>query len=125
MVFWFWVGLFVLTVPPIALGLGLAALYLYFRWKYLGDNWQFFFPRLHRVVSALAGQLKRLALDPEFRGRLRADGLKRAQTFDWQRTAAQTLELYELAHRQEGSRSAQPASSRVYTAQPSAPVPMN
>jgi radical SAM superfamily enzyme YgiQ (UPF0313 family) len=28
----------------------------YFRWKYVGDNWQFFFPRLHRVVSALAWQ---------------------------------------------------------------------
>lgn len=28
----------------------------YFRWKYLADNWQFFFPRLHRVVSEVAGQ---------------------------------------------------------------------
>lgn len=36
MVFWFWVGLAVLLVPPIAIGLFLAALYLYLRWKYLG-----------------------------------------------------------------------------------------
>jgi radical SAM superfamily enzyme YgiQ (UPF0313 family) len=26
----------------------------YFRWKYLGDNWQFLFPRLHRLVSAMS-----------------------------------------------------------------------
>jgi radical SAM superfamily enzyme YgiQ (UPF0313 family) len=26
----------------------------YFRWKYLGDNWQFHFPRLHRLVSAIS-----------------------------------------------------------------------
>jgi radical SAM superfamily enzyme YgiQ (UPF0313 family) len=25
----------------------------YFRWKYLGDNWQFLFPRLYRLVSAV------------------------------------------------------------------------
>jgi pimeloyl-ACP methyl ester carboxylesterase len=35
-VFWFWVGLTVLMIPPVAVGLLLAALYLYFRWKYLG-----------------------------------------------------------------------------------------
>lgn len=35
MVFWFWIGMTVLLVPPVAIGLGLAALYLYFRWKYL------------------------------------------------------------------------------------------
>jgi pimeloyl-ACP methyl ester carboxylesterase len=35
-VFWLWVGLFVLLVPPIAIGLLLAALYLYLRWRYLG-----------------------------------------------------------------------------------------
>ena len=36
MVFWFWVGLCILLVPPIALGLVMAAFYLYLRWKYLG-----------------------------------------------------------------------------------------
>ena len=35
-VFWFWLLLGVLAVPPIAVGLGLAALYLWLRWKYLG-----------------------------------------------------------------------------------------
>lgn len=28
----------------------------YFRWMYLADNWQFFFPRLHRIVSEVVGQ---------------------------------------------------------------------
>ncbi len=36
MVFWFWVGLAVVAVPPIAYGLVMAALFLYVRWKYLG-----------------------------------------------------------------------------------------
>lgn len=36
MVFWFWVGFAVLAVPPIAVGLVMAALYLYIRWKYVG-----------------------------------------------------------------------------------------
>jgi pimeloyl-ACP methyl ester carboxylesterase len=35
-VFWFWVGVTVLLVPPVAWGLGMAALYLYVRWKYIG-----------------------------------------------------------------------------------------
>jgi uncharacterized protein len=34
-VFWFWVGLAILAVPPIAVGLMLSALYLYLRWKYI------------------------------------------------------------------------------------------
>jgi pimeloyl-ACP methyl ester carboxylesterase len=33
-VFWFWVGITVLLVPPIAVGLVLAAFFLYVRWKY-------------------------------------------------------------------------------------------
>ncbi|MBA4067258.1 MAG: hypothetical protein C0501_26835 [Isosphaera sp.] len=36
MVFWFWVIISVLAVPPIAFGLLVAALYLYIRWKYMG-----------------------------------------------------------------------------------------
>jgi fermentation-respiration switch protein FrsA (DUF1100 family) len=35
-VFWFWVTVAVMAVPPVAYGLGLAALYLYLRWKYVG-----------------------------------------------------------------------------------------
>jgi len=34
-VFWLYVGLF-LAVPPILVGLGLAVLYLYLRWRYMG-----------------------------------------------------------------------------------------
>ncbi|MCE9565622.1 MAG: dienelactone hydrolase family protein [Planctomycetes bacterium] len=36
MVFWFWILITVLAVPPIAYGLGMAALYLYVRWNYMG-----------------------------------------------------------------------------------------
>jgi uncharacterized protein len=36
LVFWFWVVVTVLAVPPIAFGLVFAALYLYIRWKYMG-----------------------------------------------------------------------------------------
>lgn len=36
MVFWFWVALTFLAVPFVAYGLGMAALYLYVRWKYMG-----------------------------------------------------------------------------------------
>ena len=35
MIFWFWVGLTVIAVPPFAYGLVLAAFFLYIRWKYL------------------------------------------------------------------------------------------
>src|SRR5205823_11737484 len=35
-VFWFWVGLAILALPPVAFGLLLAAMYLYVRWKYMG-----------------------------------------------------------------------------------------
>ena len=76
-------------------------------------------------ISDLAVQLKRLATDQDFRASLRAAGLKRAQTFDWQRTAVQTLELYALAHSEAGSREAKEAHSAVCAAQPSAPMPMN
>lgn len=36
MAFWFWVVLGLLAFPPVAIGLGLAAFYLYLRWRYLG-----------------------------------------------------------------------------------------
>jgi len=35
-VFWLWIVVTVLAVPPIAWGLGLAVVYLYVRWKYMG-----------------------------------------------------------------------------------------
>ncbi len=36
MVFWLWIVISVLAVPPIAVGLVLAVTYLYVRWKYMG-----------------------------------------------------------------------------------------
>lgn len=48
-------------------------------------------------VPALATQLATLASDPALRNRLRTAGLKRAQRFDWQRTAARTLDVYTAA----------------------------
>lgn len=36
MIFWLWVGLGIILVPPVAIGLFLAALYLWLRWKYVG-----------------------------------------------------------------------------------------
>jgi pimeloyl-ACP methyl ester carboxylesterase len=36
LVFWFWVTLAMLAFPAVAYGLGMAALYLYVRWKYMG-----------------------------------------------------------------------------------------
>ncbi|MFO0825510.1 MAG: alpha/beta fold hydrolase [Gemmataceae bacterium] len=36
MVFWFWVLITVLAFPPVAYGLGMAFLYLYVRWHYMG-----------------------------------------------------------------------------------------
>jgi pimeloyl-ACP methyl ester carboxylesterase len=36
LVFWFWLGFAFLTVPFVAYGLAMAALYLYVRWKYMG-----------------------------------------------------------------------------------------
>jgi len=35
LIFWFWVGLTVIAVPPFAYGLVMAAFFLYIRWKYL------------------------------------------------------------------------------------------
>ena len=36
MVYWFYIGATILLIPPVAIGLFLAALYLYLRWRYLG-----------------------------------------------------------------------------------------
>jgi glycosyltransferase involved in cell wall biosynthesis len=48
-------------------------------------------------IADLQRQLTRLASDATLRERLRAAGLKRAQQFDWQKTAAATLETYARA----------------------------
>ena len=48
-------------------------------------------------IDDLQRQLTRLASDAGLRERLRAAGLKRAQQFDWQRTAEATLETYAQA----------------------------
>lgn len=50
-------------------------------------------------VPALKEQLAALASDPGWRDRLRTSGLARAQHFNWQRTAARTLEVYAAALR--------------------------
>jgi glycosyltransferase involved in cell wall biosynthesis len=52
-------------------------------------------------IDELAFQMTRLAGDPGLREELRAAGLARAGQFDWRRTAAATLRIYERAlHRQ-------------------------
>ena len=48
-------------------------------------------------VTALKTELARLATDGKLREQLRAAGLERAGHFDWNRTAAQTLEVYSRA----------------------------
>ena len=50
-------------------------------------------------VSELAAELARVAIEEDVRGALRKAGLERATHFDWQRTAAQTMEVYERAAR--------------------------
>jgi glycosyltransferase involved in cell wall biosynthesis len=48
-------------------------------------------------IADIQRQLTRLASDASLRERLRAAGLKRAQQFDWQKTAAATLDTYARA----------------------------
>ncbi|MBC8095369.1 MAG: glycosyltransferase family 4 protein [Akkermansiaceae bacterium] len=48
-------------------------------------------------VTALKTQLAALASSPALRAKLRVSGLERAQCYDWQRTAAKTLEVYTAA----------------------------
>lgn len=52
-------------------------------------------------VTALTTQLATLALDPALRTTLRAAGLAQAGRFDWERTAAKTLDVYSAALRTE------------------------
>ena len=48
-------------------------------------------------IHAMAGQLAALAGDADWREGLRRTGLARAKTFDWRRTATETLRIYERA----------------------------
>ena len=50
-------------------------------------------------VDDLCGGLTRVATQEDLRDALRKMGLEHAGRFDWQRTAAQTLEVYERAMR--------------------------
>ena len=50
-------------------------------------------------VDDLCGELTRVATQEDLRDALRKTGLEHAAGFDWQRTAAQTLEVYERAVR--------------------------
>lgn len=45
----------------------------------------------------ISQQMTALASDPDLRARYRAAGLERARCFDWNRTAAETLKIYERA----------------------------
>jgi glycosyltransferase involved in cell wall biosynthesis len=49
-----------------------------------------------RDTDALAEAIRRVARDAALRGDLRARGLERARHFSWQRTARETLFVYEL-----------------------------
>jgi glycosyltransferase involved in cell wall biosynthesis len=48
-------------------------------------------------IHAMAGQLAALVGDADWREGLRRTGLARAKTFDWRRTATETLKIYERA----------------------------
>lgn len=50
-------------------------------------------------VSAIAGAIGEVISNSELRRELRVKGLKRAEMFDWQNTARQTLQVYEQVAR--------------------------
>ncbi|MBI3941603.1 MAG: glycosyltransferase family 4 protein [Chloroflexi bacterium] len=58
-------------------------------------------------VQALAQALARMLDDPGLRGDLRARGLAQAGRFTWERTARQTLEVYEYIATQTATRSSE------------------
>jgi glycosyltransferase involved in cell wall biosynthesis len=49
-------------------------------------------------LHSIAEQLQLLATDEALKNRLRAAGLSQAKKFDWNRTAAETLQVYERAN---------------------------
>lgn len=52
-------------------------------------------------VSDIKSKLAKVAADPEFRAQLRVGGLERAQSFNWNKTARATLEVYSRAVQKE------------------------
>lgn len=48
-------------------------------------------------VTDVKEKLSRLALSPELRDKLRSQGLVRARCFDWEKSAAETMRVYERA----------------------------
>lgn len=56
-----------------------------------GDDAVYFDPT---DVTAIAAAMSKLAADPELRARLRDNGLQRAQSFSWDRTADATVAIY-------------------------------
>jgi glycosyltransferase involved in cell wall biosynthesis len=48
-------------------------------------------------VDEIASAMQRVIADPGLRTLLRAQGLERAQLFEWQETARQTLAVYQKA----------------------------
>jgi glycosyltransferase involved in cell wall biosynthesis len=48
-------------------------------------------------VNEMAGAIKRVISDSDFRAELRVKGLERAKQFDWKETARRTLAVYERA----------------------------
>jgi glycosyltransferase involved in cell wall biosynthesis len=56
-------------------------------------------------IVSITNQLIALAADAALRERLRSAGLLQAKQFDWNRTATETLKVYERAGRKEGIRS--------------------
>jgi glycosyltransferase involved in cell wall biosynthesis len=63
-------------------------------------------------VESIAKQLSRLALDESLRNQLRAAGIEQAGTFNWDRTASETLRVYEQTANRLPSR---PAVIKVRT----------
>jgi glycosyltransferase involved in cell wall biosynthesis len=57
-------------------------------------------------IVSITNQLTALAADAALRERLRSAGLLQAKQFDWNRTATETLKVYERAGRKEAIRTA-------------------
>lgn len=51
-------------------------------------------------IDSIRLAMQRVATDDSVRETLRAAGLERARQFDWRRTAAETLRVYEMAYRE-------------------------
>jgi glycosyltransferase involved in cell wall biosynthesis len=61
-------------------------------------------------VSDMKSKLARVAAEPDLRARLRAAGLERAQSFNWNKTARATLDVYVRAVQKVGQRETQTGS---------------